>query len=215
MFKEHCTSAKWFIHPNSWSLFILSLTFPGKLHLNRQKGTVACKAEETVNAEDLLKHQFQIFLVFEVFAWFTSPWFVWESSWGGRREKRKLYLSRERMEKMEVEFQAYEDLQRRICFSNQGNVLLHPSSFVPDLNKTTMFWVQEIGFILPGNTFSGLPCRAWFPLGALLLRLQHIFEFSVNLALGLSPSPSSYFLRWQGWGGILLTLKSESWHEAF
>lgn len=54
-------------------------------------------------------------------------------------EKRKLYLSRERMQKMEVEFQAYEDLQRRICFSNQGNVLLHPSSFVPDLNKTTMF----------------------------------------------------------------------------
>lgn len=43
------------------------------------------------------------------------------------------------MEKMEVEFQAYEDLQKRICFSNQGNVLLHPSSFVPDLNKTTMF----------------------------------------------------------------------------
>lgn len=97
---------------------------------------------------------------------------------------------------MEVEFQAYEDLQRRICFSNQGNVLLHPSSFVPDLNKTTMFREQEIGFILPGNTFSGLPWRAWFPFSALLLRLQHIFEFSsVNLALGLSPSPSSYFLR--------------------
>lgn len=42
------------------------------------------------------------------------------------------------------------------------------------------------------------------------------FQFSnVSLALGVSPSPSSYFLRWQGWGGILLTLKSESWCEAF
>lgn len=40
---------------------------------------------------------------------------------------------------MEVEFQAYEDLQRRIYFSNQGNVLLHPPSFVPNLNMTTMF----------------------------------------------------------------------------
>lgn len=29
---------------------------------------------------------------------------------------------------MEVEFQAYEDLRRRICFSNQGNVLPHPPS---------------------------------------------------------------------------------------
>lgn len=71
MFKEHCTSAKWFIHPNSWSLFILSLTFPGKLRLSRQKGTGVCNAEETINAEDLLKHQLQIFLVFEVFAWQT------------------------------------------------------------------------------------------------------------------------------------------------
>lgn len=58
---------------------------------------------------------------------------------GGRRWKRKLYSSRERMQNIEVEFQAYEDLQRRICFSDQGNVLPHSYSFVPDLNKTTMF----------------------------------------------------------------------------
>lgn len=64
---------------------------------------------------------------------------MWESSWDGRRGKRKLYFSRERMLNMEVEFQAYEDLQRRICFSNQGNVLLHPPSFVSGLNKTTVF----------------------------------------------------------------------------